>query len=68
MTNTDYVHKPEGWVVSIVINVLFIIGYAVGFFKNPSSAGLMVIYPIVFLAFSVRGLKLIRHYEDSSIS
>lgn len=68
MTNTDHVRNPYGWLYSIVINMLFIISYAVNFFRNPSLPELMVIYPVVFLTLSIKGLRLIKHYEASHIS
>ena len=68
MTNTDHVINPSGWKYSIIINIFFIIGHLANFIRNPSLVILMVVYPAIFLAISIKGLKLIRHSEASSIS
>jgi len=67
-TNTDNVLNPVGWVFSIIVNAIFIVSYLVRFFSAPSFGALMIVYPAAFLVCSVKGLRLIRHFESSYIS
>lgn len=68
MTNTYHALNPAGWVCSIIINTIFIVSHVVSSFRTLSSAGLIIVYPIVFLVFSVKVLRLLRHSEPSAIS